>query len=148
MYGLPPVSSFNDLTNDSYTRQMLTRLYTNIDNLDAYVGGILENAESTLPKFATQAPQLGTLFAHAIRDVFERVIAGDRLFFMWDAGLRTYVAGETVAKLIERNTNVTNLTSCAFCTEKRGDEKTQTNTFTVLGGRYKISWRPYQVLFS
>ncbi len=78
-YGLPPVSSFLEITADSSIQANLEQVYGDVDLIDAWVGGL---AEEHLP-----GASVGTLLAAAIYDQFERLRDGDRFFFLNDPDL-------------------------------------------------------------
>eukprot|EP00210_Caulerpa_lentillifera_P000497 g480.t1 len=72
--GLPEVLSFEEITSDVYTRRILSELYDDdVNNLDAYVGGLAEDhVENT---------NVGALFYESLKDQYRRIRDGDRLFF-------------------------------------------------------------------
>jgi hypothetical protein len=72
--GLKRMNSFEDITPDREIVSLLTRIYKgNVDNIDAYVGGLAE------PHVAGGA--VGELFANIIADQFARLRNGDRHWF-------------------------------------------------------------------
>ena len=79
-YGLPAVSSFSEITSDSFTQANLEYVYGDVELVDAWVGGL---AEEHLP-----GASVGMLLTAAIRDQFERLRDGDRFFFLNDPDLK------------------------------------------------------------
>lgn len=107
-YGLPRVTSFDQITSDEGLQQQLSELYGSADNIDLWVGGL---AEDHVPGSST-----GPLLGRIIADQFERLRDGDRFWYQ-----RAF-SGEQLAKLerttlsdiIERNTGVQNLQDNVF----------------------------------
>jgi hypothetical protein len=67
--GLPAAKSFSDITPDPTLAATLQQLYGNINNVDAYVGGLAE------PHY--QQAHVGQLFYLSIKDQFTRLRDGD-----------------------------------------------------------------------
>lgn len=109
-YGLPPVTSFAQITSNVQVQQELQQAYGSVANIDAFEGGLAENH--------AKGSDMGPLFARIIADQFNRLRAGDRFFYLneqWSPDeLRILQQGDTLAKVIEANTNVTNLQSDVF----------------------------------
>jgi hypothetical protein len=109
-YGLPPVTSFAQITSNVQVQQELQMAYGTVDNIDPFEGGLAED----------HAPgsDLGPLFTTIIADQFKRLRAGDRFFYQnesWNADeLNLFRQGDTLAKIIEANTNVTNFQADVF----------------------------------
>jgi peroxidase len=74
--GLRPYSSFNDMSAafGSSTVQKLSSLYTDVDDIDLYVGGLLEDATSN-------GVLLGETFACIIGQQFHNLKVGDRYWY-------------------------------------------------------------------
>ncbi len=109
-YGLPPVTSFAQITSNVQVQQDLQKAYGTVDNIDPFEGGL---AEDHVP-----GSDLGPLFTRIIADQFNRLRAGDRFFYLnesWNADEQNlFRQGDTLAKIIEANTNITNLQSDVF----------------------------------
>jgi peroxidase len=109
-YGLPPVTSFAQITSNVQVQQELQKVYGNVNNIDPFEGGM---AEDHMP-----GSDLGPLFTRIIADQFDRLRAGDRFFYLneqWTPDeLNILRQGTTLAKVIEANTNITNLQSDVF----------------------------------
>src|SRR5262249_31254782 len=109
-YGLPRVTNFNQITSDNGLRLKLKQLYGTVDNIDPWVGGL---AEDHIPGTST-----GPLIRAVLIDQFTRVRDGDRF---WYQNQSIYLPpGEpplgntTLAAVIARNTEITNLQSNVF----------------------------------
>src|SRR5262249_48239466 len=109
-YGLPRVTNFNQITSDNGLRLKLKQLYGNVNNIDAWVGGL---AEDHVPGTST-----GPLIHAALVNQFTRLRDGDRF---WYQNQSIYLPpGEpalgstTLAAVIARNTEITNLQSNVF----------------------------------
>ena len=97
-YNLPGFQSFNGIPTTPEMRTALANLYAgNINNIDGYVAGLVENH---LP-----GSSLGSLFTTIIREQFERLRDGDRLFYTSNAaGLyNNGVLLPQVASLVDLN---------------------------------------------
>lgn len=73
LYGLGRKTSFAQVTSNSAVQQILTRLYSSVDEMDSFVGGLAEDHLSD--------SELGELFHTAVRDQFTRLRDGDRFFY-------------------------------------------------------------------
>jgi len=103
--GLARMETFEDITSDREIVSLLTRIYKgNVDNVDAFVGGLAE------PHVSGGA--VGELFANIIADQFARLRNGDRHWFENKA-----IAGDdandilkfrrtTMAQVIARNSGL------------------------------------------
>jgi hypothetical protein len=109
-YGLPAVTSFSQITSNVQVQQELQKAYGNVNNIDAFEGGLAEDHVA--------GSDMGPLFTTIIADQFNRLRAGDRFFYLnesWNADeLRIMQQGDTLAKIIEANTGVTNLQGDVF----------------------------------
>jgi hypothetical protein len=109
-YGLAPVTSFAQITSKVKVQQELQKAYGNVNNIDAFEGGMAEDHAA--------GSDLGPLFTKIIADQFNRLRAGDRFFYLneaWNADeLHIFQQGNTLAKIIEANTGVTSLQSDVF----------------------------------
>jgi peroxidase len=109
-YGLKPVTSFAQITSNVAVQKELQAAYGNVNNIDAFEGGMAEDHVA--------GSDLGPLFTKIIGDQFSRLAAGDRFFYLnesWNADeSRLLQQGSTLGKIIEANTNVTNLQADVF----------------------------------
>jgi hypothetical protein len=109
-YGLAPVASFAQITSNVPVQKELQEAYGTLANIDPFEGGMAEDHVA--------GSDLGPLFTTIIADQFNRLRAGDRYFYQnesWNADeLRILERGETLSKIIEANTPITNLQADAF----------------------------------
>jgi len=112
-YGLAPLISVNQLTADPALRAKLLALYGNINNIDAFIGGIAENH--------VPGSSLGSMLTASFQDQFSRLRDGDRFFYTGDPELRSGVISQvinidsvTLSDIIRMNTGITNLQSNVF----------------------------------
>jgi hypothetical protein len=109
-YGLPPVTSFAQITSNVTVQKELQKAYGTVDQIDPFEGGLAEDHLA--------GSDLGTLITKIIADQFNRLRVGDRFFYLnesWNTDeLRLFQHGNTLAKVIEANTNITNLQPDVF----------------------------------
>lgn len=99
-YGLPS-KTINQLTNNVSLRNKLTNLYNNADNIDSWVGGLIE---SHLP-----GKSVGELFNAILTEQFIRLRDGDRFWWENDLFLEEYkqeLHNLRLSDIINRNCNV------------------------------------------
>ena len=108
--GLPAVTSFAQITSNVQVQQELQEAYGNVNNIDAFEGGL---AEDPVP-----GSDVGPLFQTIMVDQFTALRNGDRFFYLNESFTPSEQAifqqGNTLAKVIEANTGVTNLQSNVF----------------------------------
>jgi peroxidase len=108
--GLKPVTSFAQITSNVQVQQELQQAYGNVNNIDAFEGGL---AEDHVP-----GSDMGPLFTKILVNQFTRLRSGDRFFYLnetWNQDeLNILRQGGTLAKVIEANTGITNLQSDVF----------------------------------
>lgn len=107
-YGLPKVTSFEQITPDKAVQAQLKQLYGNVNNIDLWVGGL---AEKHLP-----GSSMGPTFTRIIAEQFQRLRDGDRFWYQrdlkgWDL---SFVSGTTLSNVIRWNTGITNLQDNVF----------------------------------
>jgi hypothetical protein len=109
-YGLPPVTSFAQITGDVRVQQELQKAYGSVDNIDPFEGGLAEDH--------VKGSDVGPLFQAIMVDQFTRLRDGDRFFYLNESfspdELKLLRQGNTLAKVIESNTDVTNLQGDVF----------------------------------
>jgi hypothetical protein len=109
-YGLDPVTDFSQISSDPNIQAKLQQAYGTVDNIDPFEGGLAED----------HAPgsDMGPLFTRILADQFQRLREGDRFFYLaehWTAAeLGVLHEADTLAKVIELNTGVTNLQTDVF----------------------------------
>jgi hypothetical protein len=128
-YGLPRVTSFAQITRDVQVQQQLEQLYGSVNNIDAFVGAL---AEDHVP-----GADVGPLTRAVLVNQFTRLRDGDRFFYLnqqWSPEESTILSqGNTLAKVIEHNTGLTNLQSNVFYFRAaiRGTVSTSSNRMRV-----------------
>lgn len=107
-YGLPRVTSFDQITSDVELQQTLKSLYGSVDNIDLWVG--------TLAEDHAVGASVGQLAKTIIADQFERLRDGDRFWYQRVFSGRTLADLEqtTLSTIIQRNTTITNLQGNVF----------------------------------
>lgn len=97
--GLDPYTSFAQLTSDPLVQQKLAEYYGHIDNVDPWIGGLLEEH--------VPGSQLGETFQAIVIAQFEATMAGDRFFY--EERLKDFpellaeIKGSTFAEIADRN---------------------------------------------
>jgi hypothetical protein len=111
-YGLMAATSFSDISSDPQLQALLFDLYGDIDNIDAWVGGLAEDSFS--------GGNLGELFSTIVIDQFEALRDGDRFwyqnddFFLSNASLLAEINQISLKDIIELNTDLTGLQTNVF----------------------------------
>jgi hypothetical protein len=109
--GLPAVTSFSQITSNVAVQQELEQAYPGgVNSIDAFEGGLAEDH--------VRGSDVGPLFQAIIVNQFTRLRDGDRFFYLNEnlnsEELSILNQGNTLAKVIEANTNITNLQSNVF----------------------------------
>ena len=106
--GLEKYVSIKDITCNKDLCAILTELYGSVDNIDLFVGGIIEK-----PKGHSV---LGHVFHEICRDQFERIRDADR--FWYERRLTceqiSYLHCITMGDIIRRNTRIKKCKKCVF----------------------------------
>jgi len=107
-YGLPRVANFAQITSDPDLRAQLQALYGNVDNIDAWIGMLAEDH--------ARGASVGPLVQRILADQFSRLRDGDRFWHQRSLSGRELqdVQRTTLADVIRRNTNLTNLQPNVF----------------------------------
>ena len=102
-YGLKRVVSFDQITSNNTTVQKLKMLYKNVDDIDLWVGILVEDPVSK--------GMIGELCTAIIKDQFERVRDGDRFWYehRFPKKLRRLLRKTKLSDIILRNTGIKNL---------------------------------------
>jgi peroxidase len=109
-YGLPAVTSFAQITKNVQVQHDLQQAYGTVDNIDPFEGGLAED----------HAPgsDMGPLFTRILANQFTRLRDGDRFFYGNETfnkdELNILQHGNTLTKVMENNTHLTNLQGDAF----------------------------------
>ncbi|MCA9235799.1 MAG: hypothetical protein KDA44_10030 [Planctomycetales bacterium] len=107
-YGLPRVTSFDEITSDSELAAKLEQLYVDVNDVDLWVGCLAEDHVA--------GASVGELARTIIVDQFTRLRDGDRLWYQNVFAGRDLAAIEStsLADIVERNTGVRGLQDNVF----------------------------------
>jgi len=114
-YGLEPVESWSDLTDDPVLAAELEALYgSSLDGLDPFIGALAENA--------LDGALVGALNAAIIGDQFSRLRSGDRFWYerMFDGDVLAWINNRSLADIIRDNTGIEWIQDNVFVTAARG----------------------------
>jgi len=107
-YGLPAVTSFAQITSDPAVQQQLKAVYGTVDKVELFVGGLAEDH--------ARGSSVGPTFQAIIANQFERLRDGDRMWYqnIFKGSQLATIQNTTLADIIERNTQLTNLQDNVF----------------------------------
>ncbi|SMP72212.1 Planctomycete extracellular [Neorhodopirellula lusitana] len=107
-YGLDPVESFADITADPDVQAKLEQLYGSVDDIDLWVGGLVEDH--------VEGASVGETFQTIITDQFERLRDADRFWYenTFSGSALAEIESTTLADIIERNSELTDLQDDVF----------------------------------
>ena len=114
--GLPAYTSFDQITSNATLAAELKSVYGSVDNVDLFVGGLAENADSG------DGSMLGPTFTAIIADQFANLRTGDRLYFEnqgFSPSLMSQIQATTLSDLILRDTDTTAIQADAFVATER-----------------------------
>ena len=96
-FGLPPKATFTEMTSDMFLQQQLALSYSSPDDVDAMIGGMVEDH--------VNGGQVGETFAAILKDQFERSRDGDRFWYesYLDPTTLATVQSQTLSGIIKRN---------------------------------------------
>jgi len=100
-YGLTRIVNFDDMVGDQKKQDALERLYQSVDNIDPWIGAMLEKK--------LESSQLGALNFVVLKDQFERLRDGDRFWFENDpmlTELKPTLSKIRLSHLLKRNTRL------------------------------------------
>jgi len=144
-----PARRFSDITTVDSQAQKIRNLYNgNINNVDLWIGVL---SEDHIP-----GTSVGRTLHEILRTQFENLRDGDYYFYLSDPFLpdnvRTQIKNTTIAKLIKRNTGLTNISSnpfltleCPFQEEEEGADANPNNLTTreaIVAGNVRIYPNP------
>lgn len=108
--GLAPVADFPDISSDQVTQSLLASVYTSVDDIDLWIGGLAEDS--------VDGGLMGATFSAILRDQFERLRAGDRFWYQnsdwFSENVIQEINNTTLSNIIIRNTNINSLQGNAF----------------------------------
>ena len=130
--GLKPVTSFSQITSDPTVQQELAAAYPGgVNTIDAFEGGLAETH--------VRGSDVGPLFQTIMVDQFTRLRDGDRFFYLnekFNPEETVILQGtNTLAKVIEANTPVTNLQSDVFLFRASISGTVRLGTATPIAGQ-------------
>lgn len=118
-YGLQPLSDFDQITSDRVLAEKLESVYGDINDIDAFVGGLAEDTYGD--------SMLGELFYTAVADQFTRLRDGDAYYYAsrLSPELIEIINDTHLSDIIMRNTDVDYLQENVFLAYNRlgGDNK-------------------------
>jgi hypothetical protein len=114
-FGLPAVTSFDQITSNVAVQNELQATYGTVDTIDPFEGMLAEDHLAG----ADVGPTIKAILANQ----FMRLRDGDRFFYLNESfnltELRLIQQGDTLARVIEDNTSITNLQSNVFFFKQR-----------------------------
>lgn len=107
-YGLPKVKSFAEITSDTALQSKLLSLYGGVDNIDLWIGGLVEDH---LP-----GSSVGATFQRILVDQFERLRDGDRFWYarIFYGPQLAALEATKLSDIIRRNTSITKIQDNVF----------------------------------
>lgn len=107
-YGLPPVATFAEITSDADLAASLQATYGNVDEIDAWVGGL---AEDHVP-----GAVVGPLFRAIIANQFRCIRDGDRFWYelRFSGAELDALRATRLSDIIRRNTPLTSFPADSF----------------------------------
>jgi len=123
--GLAPVTSFDQITSDPQLAADLEAVYGDVNNIDAWVGGL---AEDHLP-----GSSLGELVSTVLIDQFERIRDGDRFWYqnVYEGRDLRKLERTKLSDIILRNTDIHDIRDDVFRLKKNYDP---TASFEIIAG--------------
>ncbi len=98
--GLEKFTSFSQLTDNPELAETLEQLYGNIDNVDVFVGGLVEETKTE--------SLMGQLFTTVLTEQFQKIRDGDRFWYQrrLPRGARKYIEHVKLSDILRRNTGL------------------------------------------
>ncbi len=99
-YGLKPLSDFDKVTPDKDLQEKLEEVYGDVERMDVWVGGLAEPP--------VRGGMVGPTIHAVLVDQFRRLRDGDRFWYEnhLPKELQRLVEGQTLARIIKRNTEI------------------------------------------
>jgi len=99
-FGLAPKASFADVTSDPIMQTKLASCYATVDDIDAWIGGLVEDH--------VNGGQVGELIFTVLRNQFMRLRDGDRFWYQtyFPAAWVDHLQSQTLAMIIRRNASI------------------------------------------
>jgi|GEM_PF-6875504 len=114
-YGLDPIDTWGDLTDDPVLAAELEALYgTSLNGLDPFIGALAENP--------LDGAIVGALNAAIIGDQFERLRSGDRFWYetLYEGEMLTWIEDRSFSDILLDNSDIVWLQDNVFITAARG----------------------------
>lgn len=110
--GLPKITAFSDLSSDQKIIDGLQECYGDVDNIDLFVGGLLEKHKC--------GSMLGPLFHKIVKIQFQRIRNADRLWYERRLTCEQvkFVNNLKLSDVIKRNTCIKDIQKCVFISPK------------------------------
>lgn len=109
-FGVAIPLTFADLTSDAQLQLDLASVYSDVGDVDLWIGLL---AEDKIPGL-----EVGNLLGLLLEDQFNNLMTGDRYFFAWDGGLSQseidLIMNTRLSDILQRNTSLTNLSGNVF----------------------------------
>jgi hypothetical protein len=109
-FGLPAVTSFAQISSDVTIQSALEATYGTVDNIDPFEGMLAEDHIAGTDTGATERA--------IVLDQFQRLRDGDRFFYLNESfnfvERALFLQGSSLTRIIQNNTNITNLQSNVF----------------------------------
>jgi peroxidase len=109
-YGLPAVTRFSQITSNVTVQNELQQAYGSVNNIDPFEGGLAEDHVA--------GSDMGPLFTAILAKQFAALRDGDRFFYLNERFTPQEQSilnqGNTLTKVIEANTHITNMQADAF----------------------------------
>jgi peroxidase len=113
--GMTPYTSFDQITSDPTLASQLQQVYSSVDQVDLFVGGLAEDP-------ASGGSMVGPTFQAVIADQFENLRDGDSNFYLnqgFSPQLMQQIQDTTLSNLIERDTDTAAMQPDAFTATQR-----------------------------
>ena len=114
--GMTPYTSFDQITSSPTLASELQQVYSSVDQVDLFVGGLAEDP-------ASGGSMVGPTFQAVIADQFENLRDGDSNFYLhqgFSPQLMQQIQDTTLSSLIERDANTAVMQPDAFIATQRG----------------------------
>ena len=108
--GVTPAATIGDITSDPALQALLNASYGDVTDIDLWIGLL---AEDDMPGSA-----MGPTMSQVVADQFEKLMVGDRFFYLWDDELSATeidaIMATQLSDIILRNTGIGALQSNVF----------------------------------
>ncbi|MCA9262226.1 MAG: peroxidase family protein [Planctomycetales bacterium] len=107
---ITPITSFAEISSNPDTVAAMSSMYASVEDIDLWVGLLAED------------PMVDSALGHTLQTIvaeqFDRLMVGDRFFYLWDDDLsaaeKSMISRTTLSDVILRNTSLTHLQSNVF----------------------------------